>query len=990
GLDLPFSFAYYDDSFDRIYIGSNGWLSFTNTAPWQYSPVPYPTSDPAYGYALAPFWADLWAESNIYAWVTAERVVIQYDDYYYLNGQLLGTFQMVLHEAGIIEFNYLTMESPYYGTVGLNHGNGYHYNSIPYSDLTGATNYGLVFYYNFPGHELAVQLEAPSLLEPGMSTTLNATALNLGVENETLVTLSLYIDEVKVAEEVIPELNASNSYTIQYFWTPPAEASYNVTAYVIPVVNETFTGNNRATINTRVASITLISDFEEADQVFLPTGLWHLADESNPYVETHSPTHSMWYGQDSTGNYDTGYRNFGALISRPYMLGSNVYSLIFWSWYQTEYSGRYYDIKDVYVILPDDSWVLIGYVDGTMNTWGEFSFDISAFADTIVRFAFFFDTVNQYANNYRGWFIDDVSVIGSLSPLDHDLEVVLDISGQVTVDQETEISATAINWGMNTEFSISLDLYIDETLVNSSSIGIFEPLEIHQISYRWTPAEVRYYNITARVSIVPGEVLHSNNRDSQLVLASSERVFLIVEPTSGETVSGGLVFIDLEVSGPVSLQTVYVYLNSMYVFSIYASMSEDFFVPLYQNGTNYISLEGYWDDGMWSYANLSINSINVVPIVAPETGDRIDWLFEPLGTLDYTTLNFTFTTPSGPFSWNIELLITEYDASGSIVNQDLDYQSMNILNGFVESGMWAGFNMFWISGVTDSCEIGDVGLFLQWNDLLVIQDSGMWNGYETWIMEGAMSPGMVFQAFKENGLMCSFGDPYYNYILVYSDFMPGPDSTPPVWITSSAALQFEYGRQIAYQLQATDPSGIGSWDISDNFYFDITSTGVLRSESLVPVGDYSVDVTVADIFGNSDTREFTVLVRDTTGPTWNILPTDQAIESGADFDYLIGAWDLSGIHHWEINDTARFTVNASGGVCNIVSLADGIYGLRVTVYDIYGNINSAEFTLTVGEAPGPFEIPMELIILGTLGIGILAGLLVLVVIRRRMTPRLSD
>jgi hypothetical protein len=647
-------------------------------------------------------------------------------------------------------------------------------------------------------------------------------------------------------------------------------------------------------------------------------------------------------------------------------------------------------LKDVYVILPDNSWELIGYVEGTMSSWIEYSFDISAYANSIVRFAFYFDSVNQYANDYRGWFVDDISVIGNLAPLDHDLGAILDIPGSVIVDTETEISATAINWGLNTEFSISLDLYIDETIVNSTTIPTFNPLDTFQITFDWTPIEERFYNITARVSIVAGEVLVSNNRDSLLIYVIGARLFQIVQPTSGETVSGGLVFIDLMVAGPVSLQEIQVYVNSMFVASMYAGISEDFFVPIYQNGTNYIAVEGRWNDGMWSYANLTINSINVVPLLSPETGDRVDWMFAPVDNSTYTTLNFTFTAPVGPFTWDIELRMTDYDNTGTIIGETIDYQTMNVLNGYIESGMWSGQNMFWISGTSIFSEVGEVGLFLNWNELLIIRDSGVWQGYETWIMDHVMPSDMEFQAFKQNGLMCHFSDSYYSYTLVYTDLMPSPDATPPEWVTASSALQFEYGQQVAFQLQATDPSGIGSWGISNHIYFDITSEGVLTSGSLVPVGDYSVHVTVADIFGNSDTRAFVILIRDTTGPEWSRTPTDQVIEAGADFDYMIGAWDLSGVHHWEINDTARFAVNTTGGISNIISLDDGVYGLRVTVYDIYGNINTAEFTLTVGEGNVIPGIPMELIILGTLGLGVLAGIVVLIIIRRRMTPGLSE
>ena len=72
------------------------------------------------------------------------------------------------------------------------------------------------------------------------------------------------------------------------------------------------------------------------------TGLWHLTDDGsawlNPY---HSPTHSMWFGNESTGNYDTGFQEMGDLISVPIDLSSiTEATLDFYHWRESEgFSG---------------------------------------------------------------------------------------------------------------------------------------------------------------------------------------------------------------------------------------------------------------------------------------------------------------------------------------------------------------------------------------------------------------------------------------------------------------------------------------------------------------------------------------------------------------------------------------------------------------------------------------------------------------------------
>jgi len=94
-------------------------------------------------------------------------------------------------------------------------------------------------------HDLAVLLEAPSHLEPGESTLLNATVLNRGLSNETDVRLQLLINETLVESVEIPQLLTDSYDTLSHFWiAPTVEGVYNITAYAPPVSGENFTLNN--------------------------------------------------------------------------------------------------------------------------------------------------------------------------------------------------------------------------------------------------------------------------------------------------------------------------------------------------------------------------------------------------------------------------------------------------------------------------------------------------------------------------------------------------------------------------------------------------------------------------------------------------------------------------------------------------------------------------------------------------------------------------
>jgi len=96
-------------------------------------------------------------------------------------------------------------------------------------------------------HELKVDLDAPSFLDLGDSTLLNATVYNLGLNNETSVELQLWIDNNLEEIFSIPELSSGNFSTFSLEWTPPTSGIYNITAYVPPVVSEEIISNNKVT-----------------------------------------------------------------------------------------------------------------------------------------------------------------------------------------------------------------------------------------------------------------------------------------------------------------------------------------------------------------------------------------------------------------------------------------------------------------------------------------------------------------------------------------------------------------------------------------------------------------------------------------------------------------------------------------------------------------------------------------------------------------------
>ena len=136
-----------------------------------------------------------------------------------------------------------------------------------------------------------------------------------------------------------------------------------------------------------------------------------------------SATHSWWPGIDLQSNYDNGSRINDAVISPSIDLTAAVapISLLFAENYVTE-QGWDYCMVDV---SSDGgaNWTHLrgGYGSaptGTSDGWTITTLDLSAYAGQTVTIRFYFDTGDQYFNEFPGWYVDDV--------------VIFDQGGQVT------------------------------------------------------------------------------------------------------------------------------------------------------------------------------------------------------------------------------------------------------------------------------------------------------------------------------------------------------------------------------------------------------------------------------------------------------------------------------------------------------------------------------------------------------------------------------
>ncbi|MBN2420868.1 fibronectin type III domain-containing protein, partial [Candidatus Woesearchaeota archaeon] len=141
------------------------------------------------------------------------------------------------------------------------------------------------------------------------------------------------------------------------------------------------------------------------------------------------------------------------------------------------------------------------------------------------------------------------------------------------------------------------------------------------------------------------------------------------------------------------------------------------------------------------------------------------------------------------------------------------------------------------------------------------------------------------------------------------------DTTPPTWNETLTNQAREYGAAFIYDVNASDLL-FDVYSINDTLHFTIDkSTGLItnKTDTLIPVGTYALNITANDTTNNRNSTIITVTITDTTPPFWNQTLTNQAREYGAAFLYQVNATDLL-FDVYSINDTLHFNITRTTGV----------------------------------------------------------------------------
>ena len=161
----------------------------------------------------------------------------------------------------------------------------------------------------------------------------------------------------------------------------------------------------------------LVEDFSGDVSDWTASGLWHLAVDTTCATPGYSSaTESVYYGQESTCNYSTGAATSGVL-SAPVVTGVTADTTLTFEYFrqvENSASGSFDQTSVEVKATTGSTWTTVWSRDSTdvsAAAWTSSGvISLAAWAGSDVEIRFVFDSVDEQANTFVGWLVDDIVV----------------------------------------------------------------------------------------------------------------------------------------------------------------------------------------------------------------------------------------------------------------------------------------------------------------------------------------------------------------------------------------------------------------------------------------------------------------------------------------------------------------------------------------------------------------------------------------------------
>jgi len=390
-------------------------------------------------------------------------------------------------------------------------------------------------------------------------------------------------------------------------------------------------------------------------------------------------------------------------------------------------------------------------------------------------------------------------------------------------------------------------------------------------------------------------------------------------------------------------------------------LSGEIIVPVFENGTNIITLVGTWANGVQANATVSIDSYNVCPVISLLPGDYYDMEVVMEGFGPYQYFNFTFdewitefeincTMSVGGFTgeewqwittWLVTNVLNGYvsaSSPGAPMGLDFYHKRLMIIPGFL-SPEQTPYSTSIDLPTFSRAAMGSKIAWMDWTQVFTVVDFDSWMGYETVILNGTVGIPVSMSALSCTGLFVRFvQDTGYSIAtgtVINTNLLPPSDRAPIV----------------NHPVDTDVVEGIGflsiEWVASGNYptTYEIYINGSLEQTGswyagqpntyLIP-GWYNYSIVFYDNNGQYTMDTVRVDVEDTNDPVID-SPIDKQLEEDMIGRLIVwAAHDDGPVNYTVLHNGTGTTLSWDGGqiMFSLDGFAAGIHNFTLVVYDL--------------------------------------------------------